>query len=337
MSARRVKVATVQAEPAWLDAAAGVDLTLHYVSEAAAAGADLVAFPEVWIPGYPHFLWLGPVASQMPFIARYHEASLEVESPEMKRIREAARRHGIAVLLGFSERSGRSLYIAQTLIGSDGEVLLHRRKLKPTHVERSLFGEGDGSDLQVVDSPLGRIGALNCAEHLQPLSKYAMYAQNEEIHIASWPCFGLYRDVAYAMSSDANMAATQVYALEGGCYAVAATQVISEAGIKIFATTDEQRALLQPGGGCSRVYGPDGARLTGELPETQEGLVFAELDLALIALAKNAFDPAGHYARADATQLVHDRRPRRPVCETGELTPRADVIATLDEPSDRDA
>ncbi|WP_150242882.1 carbon-nitrogen hydrolase family protein [Nocardiopsis quinghaiensis] len=326
------RVAAVQAEPVWLDVDATVDKTIALIAEAAARGASLVAFPETWIPGYPLFLWLGPVAGQMPFIARYHADSMTVDGTRLTAIREAARRHEVCVALGYSEKDHGSLYMAQSVIGPDGGVLLHRRKLKPTHVERGLFGEGDGSHLKVVDSHLGRIGALNCWEHLQPLSKYAMYAQHEELHIACWPAFGLYKGIAHALGAEANMAATQTYALEGGCFVVAPTHLLTAEGVEVFASTDEQRALLTPGSGCSRVYGPDGSMLSTPLDEHTEGLVLADIDLALIDLAKNAADPAGHYARPDATRLLWDNRPRSAVLTPGSTD--APLFPELGEPEE---
>ena len=330
------RVAAVQAEPAWLDVGAGVQKTISLIGRAADGGASLVAFPETWLPGYPIFLWLGPVAGQMPFIARYHANSMSVDSDHLAAIRKAARRHGVTVALGWSEKDHGSLYMAQTLIGAEGDVLMHRRKLKPTHVERSLFGESDGSHLKVVDTDLGRIGALNCWEHLQPLSKYAMYAQHEQVHIASWPAFGLYRGIAQQLSLEANMAATQTYALEGGCFVVATTTVISDAGIDVFAATEDQKALVSAGWGGSRIFGPDSSVISEPLDGSTEGLVFAEVDLALIDLAKNAADPVGHYSRPDATRLLLDSRPTTPVvtpsvaaeslfAELGELDDDAEV------------
>ena len=176
---KQIRVAAVQAEPVWLDLDGTVDKTIAILEKAAADGVELIAFPETWIPGYPQFLWTVPVPEQMPYVGRYHENSLSVDSPQMMRIREAARDNKIAIVMGYSERAFGTLYMAQTAIGSAGQILLHRRKLKPTHVERTLFGEGDGSDIKVVDTEFGRLGALNCWEHLQPLTKYAMYAQNE--------------------------------------------------------------------------------------------------------------------------------------------------------------
>ncbi|MCL6737476.1 carbon-nitrogen hydrolase family protein [Streptomyces neyagawaensis] len=311
------RVAAVQAEPVWLDIDATVDKTVELIADAADQGAALVAFPETWIPGYPLFLWLGPVAGQMPYIARYHANSMTTEGKHLTAIRQAARRHDISVAIGYSEKDHGSLYMSQSIIGPDGEVLLHRRKLKPTHVERSLFGESDGSHLKVVDTHLGRLGALNCWEHLQPLNKYAMYAQHEQVHIACWPAFGLYKGIAYSLGAEANMAATQTYALEGSCFVVAPTQVLSAEGVEIFASTDEQRALLTPGSGSSRIFGPDGSSLGKPLDEHAEGLVLADIDLAFIDLAKNAADPAGHYAKPDATRLLHDNRPKSAVVTPG--------------------
>lgn len=325
------RVAAVQAEPVWLDVDATVDKTIALIEDAAEQGAALVAFPETWIPGYPLFLWLGPVATQMPFIARFHANSMTVDGRHLAAIRQAARRNDITVALGYSEKDHGSLYMSQSVIGPDGAVLLHRRKLKPTHVERSLFGEGDGSDLKVIDTPLGRVGALNCWEHLQPLSKYAMYAQHEQVHIAGWPAFGLYKGLANALGAEANMAATQTYALEGSCFVVAATQLLSAAGVEVFASTDEQRALLTPGSGCSRVYGPDASLLSKPLDEHAEGLAFADIDLGFIDLAKNAADPAGHYAKPDATRLLLDNRPKSAVVTTGEPATREALFPDLDD------
>jgi aliphatic nitrilase len=130
-------------------------------------------------------------------------------------------RNNIFVVMGLSERAGGSLYIAQWIIGPNGETIAQRRKLKPTHAERTVFGEGDGSHRAVHDVAIGRLGALCCWEHLQPLSKYAMYAQNEQIHVVSWPTFSLYGPFAHALGAEVNNAAGQIYAVEGSCFVVA--------------------------------------------------------------------------------------------------------------------
>ncbi|MGH1492179.1 MAG: carbon-nitrogen hydrolase family protein [Acidimicrobiales bacterium] len=315
------KAAAVQAEPAWLDVDAGVDKTLALITEAADNGAKLLAFPECWIPGYPHFLWLGPQAWGMQFVPPYHANSIVVGDAAFKRIAKACADNEINVMLGASEREYGSCYMGQFGFSDRGDVLFTRRKLKPTHVERVLFGEGDGSDLHVQDvEGIGRLGALNCWEHLQPLSKYAMYSQGEQVHIASWPSFCVYRGGAYALGEEVNMAATQVYAVEGSNFAIAATQVTGEAGMNLFCENDEQRALLggDGGGGSSRIYAPDGQIISNLLDHKEEGIVYADIDLGMIPLAKAAADPSGHYSRPDATQLLLDKRPRRAVEMVGD-------------------
>lgn len=314
----QITVAAVQAEPAWMDLEGTVAKTIDFIEKAAKDGVQLIAFPETWIPCYPVFLWTVPVPEQMPYVARFHENSLSVDSPQMTRIREAARDNKIMVVMGFSEKAFGTLYMAQVIIGTDGRVLLHRRKLKPTHVERTLFGEGDGSDIKVIETEFGRVGALNCWEHFQPLTKYAMYAQNEQIHVSGWPCFGVL-DMVPALSHDTNVfGASKVYALEGSTFVLTPTQIMSEKGMRNFALADGSLPpIFNGGGGYATVFGPDSAVLSTPLPPDQEGYVTATIDLAAIDLAKNAADPAGHYSRPDVTQLVFHNQPQRVVIGDG--------------------
>jgi len=304
--------AAVQATPVYLDLDATVDKTIDLIDEAARNGAELIAFAETWIPGYPYFSWLGSQAWALQFVQRYHESSLPVDSPQTQRIRDAARRHGVHVVLGYSERAGGSRYMGQMLIGRDGEIVAARRKLKPTHVERTVFGEGDGSDLAVHDLDIGRVGALCCWEHLQPLTKYAMYAQEEQIHVASWPTFSLY-PMAYALGTEVNTAASRIYAVEGGCFVLAPAMPVSQEIVDMLCDTPDKRELLLAGGGETRIYGPDGRELAEPLPPDEEGILYAEIDLGAIAVAKAAADPAGHYARPDVTRLLLNRERRQPV------------------------
>jgi aliphatic nitrilase len=309
----RFRAAAVQAAPAYLDLDASIDKAIALIAQAAREGAQLIAFPETWLPGYPFFIWLDSPAWCMQFIQRYHDNSLVYGTPEAARIARAAKDHHLMVIMGHSERHHGSLYISQWIIGADGETIATRRKLKPTHVERTVFGEGDGSDLGVFDTPLGRVGALCCWEHLQPLSKYALYAQNEQVHIAAWPSFSLYRGGAHALGAEVNNAASQIYAVEGQCFVVAPCAVVSRDMVHMLCTDEVKRQLLLEGGGFARIYAPDGQLLHAPLAETAEGIVFGDIDLGMISLAKAAADPAGHYARADVTRLLLDRTPRDPV------------------------
>ncbi|GAA3838992.1 carbon-nitrogen hydrolase family protein [Amycolatopsis tucumanensis] len=304
-----VRVAAVQAEPVWLDLAGSVEKAVALIGEAARGGAKLVAFGETFVPGYPWWIWLDSPAAGMAFVPRYAANSMTRDGDEMRRLRRAAADHGVHVVLGFSERDGGSLYMSQAFISETGELISVRRKLKPTHVERSVYGEGDGSDLQVHDTPLGRIGGLNCWEHFQPLTKYAMYSLGEEIHVASWPSFSVYRGAATALGPEVNTAASLVYAVEGQAFVLAACSVIGEAAQDLFCDTEAKRQLLRRGGGFARIFGPEGTPLAEPLAETEEGILYADLDPALIAIAKSAADPVGHYSRPDVFRLLVNRNP----------------------------
>jgi nitrilase len=187
-SADTLRVAVTQHEPVWLDLSGTVDKTCKIIAEAAAAKAALVVFPECWLPGYPTWIWSRPVDFDLG--VKYVENCLPVNSPHMKRIREAAAEHQINIGLGFSERDGDSVYIAQAMIDNSGEIRMKRRKMKPTHMERTIFGDASGSCLAGVvklpqDGPA--VGSLSCWEHIQPLLKYYTFSQNEQVHIAAWP------------------------------------------------------------------------------------------------------------------------------------------------------
>lgn len=317
--------AAVQAEPCWLDVDAGVDKTIALIEEAAKNDAKLVVFPEAWIPGYPHFLWLDSQAWGMQFVQRYHENSITVGDKHYKAIAAAAGANNINVALGASERDMGSLYLAQFMFNAKGETIYNRRKLKATHVERALYGSGDGSDLHVEEvEGLGRFGGLCCWEHFQPLSKYAMYSQGEQVHAAAWPSLCLYRGGAHALGPEVNMSATQTYAVEGSTFVVAATQVTGDAGFETYCETDAHRALLGGGGGgTSRIYAPDGQIISNLLEEEEEGIVYGTIDISMIPLAKAAADPSGHYSRPDATKLLFDKRPKRAVEIVDDSTPNS--------------
>lgn len=307
------KAAVVQAAPVFLDRDGTINKGISLIKDAAEKGAKLIAFPEVWIPGYPWWIWLGAPAWGMQFVQRYHENSLILKSPQMERLTEAARENDIHVVMGYSEKAGGSLYMGQMIIDQTGEIIATRRKLKPTHAERTVFGEGDGSHLAVHDLDIGRLGALNCWEHLQPLTKYAMFSMQEQIHVASWPSFSLYRGIAYALGPELNTAASQMYAAEGQCFVLAACATVSTEMITALCDTPDKHEMLKPGGGFSMIFGPDGQPLAEHLPEDVEGILYAEIDLAMISIAKSAADPVGHYSRPDVTRLLLNPNPAPPV------------------------
>jgi nitrilase len=317
--------AAVQAEPVYFNALKTAEKAAALIDDAGRQGVQLVTFPETWLPGYPYWIWLGsPAWGMHHFILKYHQNSPVAGGPEEQILCQAARRNGIFVVMGLSEKIGASLYMAQWFISPDGKVIARRRKLKPTHVERSVFGEGDGSDIIVLDTPLGKLGGLCCWEHMQPLSKYAMYSQGEQIHAGAWPSISVYADKIYVLGSELNGAANQIYAAEGQCFVLASWATVSQAGIDLFCDTPDKAALMKIGGGFSQIYGPDGCPLAKPLPEDVEGLVCAEIDLSAITRVKAAADPVGHYSRPDVFRLLFNRTRQERVVS-------ADTVARFSE------
>ncbi len=316
----KFKAAVVQAAPIWLDREATTEKACRLIDEAANRGAKLIAFPEAWLPGFPWWIFLGTPAWGNSFFAELYANSVEIPSPTTERLCRAAKEAGAYVVMGVDEREGSSLYCTQLFIDPEGRVMGRHRKLKPTHVERSVWGEGDGSDLRVFDTPLGKIGGLNCWEHLQPLTRYAMYSLGQQIHIAAWPAFSLYRKHAFSLGDVASVGATRHYALEGGCFTLMAVSVISKEMVERLADTPERADLIEVGGGASQIFGPDGATLAGPPCEDEEAIVVADIDLAAIARAKNFADPVGHYSRPDIFRLVVNRAPQ----------PRVEEVASAD-------
>lgn len=300
------KVAVAQAAPVFMDLEGCVDKAESLIEQAAQNGARLIAFPECWFPGYPWWIWLSATAYNVRYFQQYHENCLAVGSDAFNRLSRAARDNGIYVSTGAGERDFGSLYIAQFLFDDEGELLQARRKLKPTHQERTVFGEGNGSHFAVLDTNLGRIGQLCCWEHMQPLTKYAMYSMHEQVHVAAWPSFSCYPQ-AYSLGPKANGAISQVYALEGQCFVLAPCGVFSQEMHDMLVESEEQAALINVGGGFAQIYAPDGSPMCEPLPETEEGLLFADIDLGAIAVAKSFADPVGHYSRPDVTRLLLSR------------------------------
>ncbi|PYH92092.1 carbon-nitrogen hydrolase [Aspergillus ellipticus CBS 707.79] len=306
MSSNTVRVAVTQQEPEWLDLEATVGKTLRLIAEAAGNGAQLITFPECWIPGYPAWIWCRSVEFQLA--TKYIQNSLSYDSDHMRRICSAAAQHKIVVVLGFSERDGNSLYIGQCTINADGEILMRRRKLKATHVERTVFGEASGRSLMnVVDLPLGKVGALSCWEHIQPLLKYHTMVQREELHVAAWPPLHPFPggETLWGISADGCLGQSQVYALESATYVLHTTAVIGEKAVSRMGLVGPWAIL---GGGQSAIIGPDGRRLSEPLPPTEEGIIYADLDLDMILTARQFVDACGHYSRPDLLWLGADRR-----------------------------
>ncbi|KAI0855550.1 nitrilase [Xylaria cubensis] len=303
-SPKTTRVAAVQAEPEWNDLQKGVDKTVRLIAEAGKNGANVMGFPEVWIPGYPWSIWSQSVTDNAGFMTEYFRNSMERESEEMNRIRAAVKEAGLFCVLGYSERYRGSLYIAQSFIDENGDIVHHRRKIKPTHVERSVWGEGQAESLKtVVKSSFGNIGALNCWEHTQTLLRYYEYSQDVDIHIASWPpIFKESEEMPYHISSTMSSRLTQAMSMEGACFTAICSQVLSEENtgkIKV----EKWPFAKAPGGGFSMIYGPTGEPLVEAPDPGKEVILYADLDLQQKWRAKQNLDIVGHYSRPDLLSL----------------------------------
>jgi aliphatic nitrilase len=317
---KAIRAGVVQAAPVFMNLDASVKKAISLIERAQRDGIEILGFPELWLSGYPWFVWLGDPLSWMAYIGEYHANSLAVKSQQMAALQAAVAKAGIHVVLGFSERAGNSRFMSQALIGPTGEIHFVRRKIKPTHAERTVFGEGDGSGLCVSDTLLGRVGALNCWENLQSFARMTLIGLGEEIHIASWPSFTFARGVAHAISPEMADRICSVYALEAGCFVLSATALTGQDVFDKLCDTPAKIATLspqsgRPGGGFSMIYGPDGRALCERMPETEEGILQAGLNPDELSIAKTFYDPVGHYSRNDLFDFRVNRMARQSVLD----------------------
>jgi len=218
----------------------------------------------------------------------------------------AARRHGTVVVLGVNERDHGTLYNAQLVFDADGALKLKRRKITPTFHERMIWGQGDGAGLTVVDTAVGRVGALACWEHYNPLARYALMAQHEEIHVAQFP--GALVGPIFAEQIEVTI---RHHALESGCFVVNATGWLTEAQVARISPDERLRRALT--GGCmTAIISPEGSHVVPPLTQG-EGILIADLDMALIVKRKRMMDSVGHYARPELLSLLLDDRPAAPM------------------------
>lgn len=309
-----VRAAAAQIAPDLTSREKTLARVLETIREAAAKGAELIVFPETFVPWYPYFSFvLPPVLSGREHIRLYEEA-VTVPSATTEAVAAAARENGIVVALGVNERDHGTLYNAQLIFDADGTLILKRRKITPTFHERMIWGQGDGSGLKVVDSAVGRVGALACWEHYNPLARYALMAQHEDIHIAQFP-----GSMVGQIFADQMEVTIRHHALESGCFVVNATGWLSDEQI-VSITPDQglQKALR---GGCmTAIISPEGKHLAPPITEG-EGILIADLDMSLIIKRKRMMDSVGHYARPELLHLVMDGRVTAPMTDISQSTP----------------
>ena len=296
-------LAAVQAAPVYFDREASTEKACQLIRDAGRKGADLVAFGETWLPGYPFF----HVTSQLPQgRARYLENAVEIPSPTTKRLCDAAREAETDVAIGVAELdpyTKGSTYCTLLFIGCEGKILGRHRKLKPSFAERRVWGEGDGVGLVVYDRPYAKISGLNCWEHRMLLPGYTLMALGTQVHVAAWP---------FARNVSPRQLMSRAFAAQGACYAIETCALLRSEDV-----TEEFQEILQARNeilgdanteGCAKIIDPRG-HVVAEAPVGEESIVTASASLEKVRNSKGFIDVGGHYSRPDVFRLLVNRRP----------------------------
>ena len=287
-----VRVACVQAEPVVFDRAGTLEKLTGLAREAAGSGAQLILFPETFVPVYPSNRWarhLAHGADGTKIFARLLEQSVEVPGPHAAQLAGVAREHGIWLAVGINERERGTIYNSMLLFAPNGRLALHHRKLVPTNHERLVWGQGDGRGLETVDIGAARVGGLICWENLMPLARFALYERGVELYLAPT-----------ADDSEEWHYSIRHIAREARAFVISSCSFQRASSYPDDIPLAEGGELLDRGG--SAIIAPDGSYLAGPLWD-EEGILYADLEPGLLHAARQRFDPAGHYHRPDVLSL----------------------------------
>lgn len=329
VSERLVKVAAAHLSPVFLDRDSTVDKACAAIAEAAGQGARLIVFPESFIPAFPLWSALQAPIYSHGFFRAMADQSIHVDGPELRRIAGVARRLGIAVSMGFSERSAASvgcLWNSNVLMDESGRLLSHHRKLMPTFYEKLTWAPGDGAGLEVVSTAFGRVGMLICGENTNPLARYALMAQGEQVHVSSYPPLWPTHDPDAAQRYDLAEAIrirSAAHAFEAKCFNVVSAGFLDRAARERLGRISAQAKRVLDGSprSVSLVVDPMGRLCAGPVSAAEE-ILYAQIDLDACVEPKQFHDVVGGYNRFDVFELRVDRRRQAPIRWQGE---RADA------------
>jgi nitrilase len=311
----RFKAAAVQAAPVFLDTDATVDKVCALIAEAAANGARLAAFPEVFVAGYPYWNWIMNPIEGSPWFEKLCRSAIEIPGPEIRKIAEAAARGRINVIIGVNERHRRgvgTLYNTLVTIADDGRILGRHRKLVPTWAEKLTWAPGDASALRVHDTSIGPLGSLACGENTNTLARFSLLAQGEMVHVASYIALPV-APADYDMVEAIRLRAA-AHSFEGKVFTVVSCSTISADMVQTMCESHPKarEMLTRRQSAFSGIVGPDG-RIVGEPLIDEEGIVYAEIDLSRCIQPRQMHDITGHYNRFDIFDLRVNRRALTPV------------------------
>jgi nitrilase len=313
-----VLIAACHVSPVFLNSEKTTEKALGLIDEAASKGANLIIFPESFIPGFPLFAAASAPVDNEGHFSKFVTQSIYADGPEIAALQTKAAEKHVVISMGFSERSRKSvgcIWNSNVVIAEDGQVVVHHRKICPTYWEKLVWSNGDGEGLRVVETAnSGRVGALICGENTNPLARFAMMAQQEHIHVMSFPPAWPTKRKGGYQNRTANAVRGAAHSFEGKCFTVVSSAFLDEEAKKLTANGDEgiMEVLSNATQATTQFFGPDGVQVGDELTEW-EGIAYAEVDLNKCIETKQIHDVVGGYNRFDIFDLRITRRRDEPV------------------------